>query len=61
MGVSDEAGETLSVSTDAEEDFDEQDALQGEAVGAFGSAVLPEIHVQNRILGSEKKSAVASF
>ena len=61
MGVRQEAGQTLPLLIDAEENLDQQDSLQRQAVGAFGSAVLPELGVDQRKLGGEQKTAVASF
>ena len=43
----------------SDEHFDQQNALHGEAVGAFGGFVLLEIHVQNRVFGGEQEATVA--
>ena len=56
-----EASQTLSLLINAEENLDQQDSLQRQAVGTFGIAVLPKLHVHQRKLGGEQKTAVASF
>ena len=61
MRVRQKSRQTLAFSVDSDEHLDQQDALHGETVRTFGSDILPEFDVENRIFGGEQETAVASL
>ena len=61
VGMSEESRQAFTARIFSQKHLDQQDALQSEAVGAFGSVVLPKLDVVDRIFGGEQKPAVGRF